>query len=261
MAIDMVEIHENTTVLNDEFLAHRLGLIPLISTSVNTYTNPRECECIGSCDRCSVNFSIKVKNTRDEVLHVTSKHLTPLTEGTDVEPIDRNPEVQPMDDHAILIVKLGKNQELNVTCTAKKGVGKEHAKWNPTATVTYQYDPDITINQEEMESLSEEKKKEFVDSCPTKVYVYKEQTRQVIIEDAQKCTYCRECLKKCDSFGVPELVIIKEKPGRFIFTVESTGVLPPETIVLSALGSLKDKLVELQQGLEATGAPSAAPYY
>jgi len=177
MAIDMVEIHENATVLADEFLAHRLGLIPLISTSAYSYVNPRECDCLGSCERCSVKFTLKVKNTRDEILHVTSKHLTPMTE-TDVEPIDRSYEVQPIDDHAILIVKLGKNQEVNVTCTAQKGIGKEHAKWNPCATATFQYDPDIVINQDEMESLSEEKKKEFVDSVLQKfIYIKNKQDK------------------------------------------------------------------------------------
>jgi len=60
--------------------------------------------------------------------------------------------------------------------------------------------------------------------------------------------------KKADDLGKPDLVHIQAKPERFIFTVETTGALRPEEIVMSALNVLKLKLANLQTNLAAPGA-------
>lgn len=65
-----------------------------------------------------------------------------------------------------------KNQELKLRAIARKGIGKDHAKWMPVATCSFQYMPDIRIRQTEMEKLKPEQKRAFVESAPTRVFAY-----------------------------------------------------------------------------------------
>jgi DNA-directed RNA polymerase II subunit RPB3 len=77
IAIDLVEIRTNTSALTDEFLAHRLGLIPLNCQHVDmdAFNYTRECQCDSECENCSVKFRLSCKNVSDEVLDVTSNDL------------------------------------------------------------------------------------------------------------------------------------------------------------------------------------------
>ncbi len=128
MAIDDVMILENNSVMYDEILAHRLGLIPV--TTDTSYNLPEECSCKSElgCERCRASFSLEVEASEPAEV-VYSSHLKP-----------ENPEVRPVSDK-IPIVKLAQGQKIKLEAYARLGLGKVHAKWQPVSAATYSYDP------------------------------------------------------------------------------------------------------------------------
>ncbi|KAD4179311.1 hypothetical protein E3N88_27902 [Mikania micrantha] len=166
IAIDLVEIEVNSSVLNDEFIAHRLGLIPLTSERAMSMRFSRDCDACdgdGQCEFCSVEFHLRAKCINDQTLDVTSKDL--YSSDHTVVPVDFSDSgagyENPDDQRGITIVKLRKGQELRLRAIARKGIGKDHAKWSPAATVTFMYEPEIHINEEMMETLSLEEKQKL----------------------------------------------------------------------------------------------------
>ena len=254
MAVDKVLMTQNKSVLFDEFITHRLGLVPLRSEGVHQYKYVRECSCPSSCEQCSFTFQLDVK-ARDEPLAVTTKDLqshTASTSHNDVRPVSpRDSELTDPNlyDTSVLLARLVPDQELKLQGFAQKGIGKLHAKWSPVTSVKLQHEPDILINHIKMAELTEEEKKGFVKSCPTGVYSFENQ--RVEIKDIMNCTFCNECFYYAEEeIKKKQLVTIQEKPNRFTITVETTGALPPERVVTDALQVLLNKLTEVRQASE-----------
>ena len=260
MAVDLVTINANTSVLHDEYLVHRLGLIPMNSTMSESYEYHRDCLCEGFCDKCSIKLALKVKGGKGRPTTVTSTDLK-VVEGVGRE-FD-NDEAKPdavapavlYDEHGnveppIVITKLNENQELDLTAVVRKGVGKEHTKWNPVATVAMQQCPVIDINPHKMASLTSAQKREIVDCCPAKVYRYKPESEQVEIEDLARCMLCMECAKKADSFKVEKMIKVGIEDRHFVYTVESNGSLKSDEIVRRAINELGKKIKHLRESIK-----------
>jgi len=117
-AIDTIDIIENSSVLPDEGLAHRLGLIP-ITTDLSRFNEPSKCDCDSEsgCSNCKVMLVLDTGES-DVTRTVLSNELS--SEDDSIKPISDK----------ISIVQLAPGQRVKVECYARLGRGTDHAKWN-----------------------------------------------------------------------------------------------------------------------------------
>ncbi len=117
-AIDTVDIIENSSVLPDEGLAHRLGLIP-IKTDLTRFNEQSKCDCQSEsgCSNCRVMLVLDSGDS-DVTRTILSNELS-----------SEDDSIKPTSDK-ISIVQLTQGQRIKVECYARLGRGTEHAKWN-----------------------------------------------------------------------------------------------------------------------------------
>ena len=110
LAIDKINIYDNTSVYPDEYLAHRIALIPLRCINKNIDLNKSQIElCV---------------HAAKDIYNVTTKDFRCL-DG--VTPVINN----------LIICRLFPGQSLRLSAFVQEGTGDDHAKWSPINNITF----------------------------------------------------------------------------------------------------------------------------
>ncbi|KAH9607188.1 hypothetical protein KSS87_021254 [Heliosperma pusillum] len=282
MAIEKVLIANNTSVIQDEVLAHRLGLIPLkVDPRLFSYKSekdePNEKNTIvfGLHARCKrgaqrltgitlLPFEVSVIERKgffvksEELKWQPNGSMFPLEiekkgsdstskpktytnfkSSQDSQPEFSSDPICPKYPD-ITIARLSSRQEIELEAHAVKGVGKEHAKWSPVATAWYKMLPEVVLLQD----VYDDKAETLIKKCPANVFDIEDTPagRKATAARPRACTLCRECIQE---EGWAEYVALRRKKDHFIFTIESTGALPPEVLFTEAVKILEEKCVRI----------------
>jgi len=214
-----IKFIENTTSLHNEFLGHRISLIPIQidPKDIKTY-NPE-----------MYKFVIQKNNTSNEVIDVTTDDITVFDEDSNDVSDDTLDSIFPKDKitkDPILITRLKPNlyntamgEKLHVEFKARVGKAVQHARWSPVSTCTY------------FNVIDDEKAEEaFMKSSAS----LSEKDREV-------------AKRRFDIHGRYRYFIKNEydEPSAFEFTIESECRWSPKMLVSEAIRVLTDKLQKL----------------
>jgi DNA-directed RNA polymerase I and III subunit RPAC1 len=239
MAIETVIINQNTSIIPDEVLAHRLGLIPILADANDFIEKMPEDDFN---DKNSMKFTLKVKCDKDKSgklinEDIYSKDLIFVPQGEQQKKYyNKKTETYSIglvhDD--ILINKLTSGMEIDLECYCVKGIGRTHAKWSPVCTAYYRLINKINI----LEEIKGKDAEELKQLCPKGVFVV---NNKGIAEvgNIRECTSCRECIRQEKFKNVIDLGKVAD---HYEFHIESVGMYKPESIFFRAIEVLKEKV-------------------
>jgi len=216
LAIEWVDFSDNSSVLFDEIITHRLGMIPL-KFDPSKFNMPDECRCGGKgCPLCQSVFALEKTGPGIACsgnMKSSNKYVKPT-------------------DPRFPIVELLKGHHLGFEAVSRLGIGKNHARWQ-AANASYQYYP-------EMVSGVCKNAKKVVAECPTNALKLK--YKKVDFKDPLLCNLCKKCEEVCSGD-----LQIKGNPNKFIFRVETVSGLEPAYIVQKSVEILQKKAEEFKK--------------
>ncbi len=236
LAIEDVRIYDNTSVLFDEMLTHRLGLIPL-RTDLKVYKPRSECACEGAgCSACTATYTLSVEGPKT----VYSSDLIP-----------QDPDAAPAEE-MVPIIDLAEDQKIVLEAQATVGTGKDHAKWQATTACGYKNYPVIAVD-ERCDGCGM-----CVDECPRHVLETGQGKVRAVAGREESCSLCRLCERACLAGGIGNeaAIHISADTNRFIFVVESDGSMPVREIIERALQYIQkssDDLVDVMNEITGEG--------
>eukprot|EP01133_Synstelium_polycarpum_P016765 gene16765-19933_t len=188
MAIEKVYIINNTSILQDEVLAHRVGLVPIkVDPRRFNFKLPNK----EYTAEDTIIFSLNVKCYRDtngEIVNqvVYSKDLKWMTTEDQEEMFpDEEDHPRPAVDD-IPIMKLRPGQHIELQCYCEKNIGREHIKWSPVGTASYRILPSISVSP----NISSEQSERLKKVCPKNVFDIEDEI--AVAARPLDCTMCRE---------------------------------------------------------------------
>ncbi|EST05994.1 DNA-directed RNA polymerase, insert domain protein [Kalmanozyma brasiliensis GHG001] len=254
VAIEHVYIWNNTSIIQDEVLSHRLGLVPL---AINPDKVLMRMPGDDADDSNTVVFHLKAKCERNRSAargetdpdklyighNVYSEQLQWDAKGGQDEDFADSPP-RPVHDK-ILIAKLRPGQELDLELHCEKGIGKDHAKFSPVATATYRLLPHIQL----LQPIPTENIDKFVACFPPGVIGVEGSgsERKAFVKDARKDTISREVFRHEEFEDKVKLGRVRD---HFLFDLESTGIIKPERLLPEAIKTLRSKIATLRKSLD-----------
>ena len=277
LAIGTVFVHNNTSIVHDEVLASRLGLVPLTGALeglkwMKFWKKPRlnddedDDPVAQGTDQDTVVLSLKAScEWRENPPKEGETDPEKLYVGSNVyahqlifDPQSRQHQKFPKPDGVIrpvnpdiLLAKMRPGQVIELDMHCFKGIGADHAKWSPVATATYRLLPTIDI----VKPILGDDARKFARCFPKGVIGLEEVTedesdqmgsdyegragdKKAVVRNTFKDTVSRECLRHEEFQGKVKLGRLQD---HFIFSVESTGQFESDYLFLESVKILKAK--------------------
>lgn len=208
---------QNNTILHDEYIGHRISLIPIMRQDD---FDEKEID--------DLEFTLDIENNSTEHLNVYTDDIKCNKEFTNI------PKRVP-------ITILKPNEKINIKFSLVYGNGKEHAKFIPVSVAVFRNIADIIID--EKKELDDEEIDFIVNSCPKKII--KKNKKNIKVEDIEKCIFCKSCVKSSEVIDIEDLIKIDKKTYYsepiFEMKIESKCQYTTMNIMRKAC----DKLIEL----------------